>query len=365
MDYSGRSRELRESLAENRLDALLVSHLPNVRYLCGFTGSAGAIVVTPKAAVFFTDGRYTAQAREEVYGSRIKVDKNAPVIAAAHWLSRNSAKLRRKGPIRIGIEGNYFTVSSREALAKSLSWNFRISVAPPLVERLRAVKDAEEIQALRAAAELGGKLFDRALEIIRPGVREIEVAAEMEYLARTSGAQEMSFPTIIASGPRSALPHGRASPAPIPASGFVVCDFGVILSGYCSDVTRSVYVGTPKPAARHTYKAVRRAQSAALEAVRPGVAVSAVDHAARRVLKSERLAQYFSHSTGHGLGLEIHEAPRIAAKQTDVLHAGMVITIEPGVYIPGEWGVRIEDTVLVTENGSEVLTSTSKKLITL
>jgi Xaa-Pro aminopeptidase len=175
----------------------------------------------------------------------------------------------------------------------------------------------------------------------------------------------MSFPTIIASGKRSALPHGVASEAKIAAGGFVVCDFGVILAGYCSDMTRTVHVGKPGREAIATYETVREAQQAAVEAVGPGVAVGEVDHAARKLLKKRGLAKHFSHSTGHGVGLEIHEAPRIAAGQADVLQAGMVITIEPGVYIPGKWGIRIEDMVLVTETGCEVLTPTSKELITL
>ncbi len=185
----------------------------------------------------------------------------------------------------------------------------------------------------------------------------------MEYFARKAGAESMSFSTIIASGERSALPHGRATDAPIRSGGFVVCDFGVILAGYCSDMTRTVYVGRPTAEARRVYEAVREAQQAAVAAVRPGTSVGEVDGAARKLLRKVGLAKYFTHSTGHGVGLEIHEAPRVAAGQTDVLEPGMVITIEPGVYIPGKWGVRIEDMVAVTETGCEVLTPTSKELI--
>jgi Xaa-Pro aminopeptidase len=175
----------------------------------------------------------------------------------------------------------------------------------------------------------------------------------------------MSFQTIIASGERSALPHGVASAAKIPAKGFVVCDFGVILAGYCSDMTRTVHVGQPGREARRAYEAVREAQQAAINAVKPGATVGKVDDAARKVLRRHNLAKYFTHSTGHGVGLEIHEAPRIAAGQTEVLQPGMVITIEPGVYIPRMWGIRIEDMVLVTETGCEVLTPTTKELITI
>jgi Xaa-Pro aminopeptidase len=233
------------------------------------------------------------------------------------------------------------------------------------VEQARTVKDADEIACLRSAAVLGASLFDRALEVIRPGVKESEVAAEMEYFARRVGAEDMSFPTIIAAGKRSALPHWRASRAAIPSRGFVVCDFGVILAGYCSDRTRTVHVGRPASEARRVYEAVRDAQAAAMETVKPGVSVGEVDQVVRKILQKQDLARYFTHSTGHGVGLEIHEPPRIAAGQAEVLRQGMVITIEPGVYIADSGGVRIEDMVLVTEYECEVLTPTSKELITI
>jgi len=213
--------------------------------------------------------------------------------------------------------------------------------------------------------KLGARLFDRALEVIRPGVKENAVATEMEYAARRAGAEEMSFPTIIASGARSALPHGRASSQAIATGGFVVCDFGVILGGYCSDQTRTVWVGQPTAESRSAYDAVKQAQLSAIEAVRAGATVAQVDTAARKVLRRAKLARYFTHSTGHGVGLEIHEAPRVAQGQDEVLRPGMVITIEPGVYFPGKWGVRIEDMVAVTAHGCEVLTPTSKDFLAI
>ena len=364
MDHKGRLRRLQESLDRNRLDALLVTHLPNIRYLCGFTGSAGALLVSDKKRVFFTDGRYRTQARAEVQGCKILVSKKGPLVACAEWLrtnKRNAGKMRR----RIGIEAEHMTVAERGRLSAMLPEDSSLRPAPALIERSRMLKDAEEIEQIRAAILLGADLFDVILKTIRPGVKESEVAAELEYAARKAGAEGMSFPTIIAGGTRSSLPHGRASEATIPSRGFVVCDFGVILSAYCSDMTRTVYVGRPTGEASRVYEAVRRAQQAAIEAVQPGVTVGEVDQAARKLLKKNNLDRYFTHSTGHGVGLEIHEPPRIAAGQTEILRPGMVITIEPGVYMPGKFGVRIEDMVVVTERGCQVLTPTSKTMMAL
>ncbi len=363
MDHKGRQQRLRSALPVHRLDALLVTHLPNILYLCGFSGSAGVLVLTEAKSVFFTDGRYIAQARSEVQGAQIFIRRKAPLAAASDWLATHSRKKTGALPFRAGIEGEHLLVAARNRLAANLPSNFRLREAPNLVERARMVKDAREIQRIRAAVLLGAGLFERALEVIRPGVKETQVAAEMEYAAREAGAEAMSFPTIIASGKRSALPHGRASRSTVPARGFVVCDFGVILSDYCSDMTRTVSVGRPSSGERRAYQAVKEAQQAAVDAVRPGISVSEVDRAARKSLQNSSLAKYFTHSTGHGVGLEIHEAPRVGAGQTEILQPGMVITIEPGVYLPDRWGVRIEDMVVVTERGCEVLTPTSKELI--
>jgi Xaa-Pro aminopeptidase len=362
MDHQGRQCRLQTQLATHRLDALLIAHAPNVRYLCGFTGSSGAVIISKNKGVFFTDGRYKEQARVEVQGSRVVVARKSPLAAAGEWLTANAKKLGLK---TLGIESERLTVAERSRLAKALPSGVRLREAPPLVERARMIKDEEEIERLRAAELLGASLFEVVLKAARPGVKETEVAAELEYAARRAGADGMSFETIIASGPRSALPHGRASEAAIPASGFVVCDFGVILAGYCSDMTRTLHVGQPNREMRRIYGAVRDAQQAALETVRAGVSAAEVDRSARKVLQKKGLGGRFTHSTGHGVGLEIHEAPRLAAGQKDVLQPGMVITIEPGAYIPGVGGVRIEDMVVVTEQGCEILSPTGKELIAI
>ena len=340
------------------LDGLLVTHLPNIRYLCGFRGSAGALLVTPKGAWFFTDGRYTEQARNEVGGAKIVITRKPPALAAGEWMLRRAGHASKRWSL--GVEGEHFTVAARRRLAERIRTKIRIREAPSMVERARLIKDAHELASIRQAVVLGASLYDTALGVMRKGVRELEVAAAMEQAARRGGADAMSFETIVASGPRSALPHGRASRAEIPAQGFVVCDFGVILHGYCSDRTRTVWVGQPSAECRRVYAAVLEAQLAAIAAVRPGTTAGEVDRAARNVLKSHGLAKYFTHSTGHGVGLEIHEAPRIARSEHEVLRPGMVITVEPGAYVPGKWGVRIEDMVVVTEQGCEVLTPTNK-----
>jgi Xaa-Pro aminopeptidase len=363
MDHARRLKRLRAEIEKHDLDSLLVTHLPNIHYLCGFTGSAATLLVADRGSVLFTDGRYIAQAKDEVKGAKVAIVRKAPLVAAAEWLAAE----RRRSALKlfVGIEPESITVGMRDRIATLLKGNSRVRLrsAPPLVERARMVKDAREIERVGRAIKLGASLFEIACQTIRPGVTEVEVAAAMEYEARSAGAEGMSFPTIIASGTRSAIVHGRASTARIPRRGFVVCDFGVILAGYCSDRTRTVHVGRPSREARSLYEAVLEAQEAAIAAVCPGVTAAEVDSAARLVLRKRKLDRFFTHSTGHGLGLEIHEAPRLAAGQNQQLEPGMVITIEPGAYLPGKWGVRIEDVVVVTSSGCEVVTPTAKQLV--
>jgi Xaa-Pro aminopeptidase len=360
MDFQARQKTLREHLATTRFDGLLVSHLPNIRYLCGFTGSAGLLFVEPGGSVFITDVRYDIQAHDEVKGAKVVIARKASLAALGDFLGK---RRKRHHGLTIGVESEHFTVSEKKRLGQLTPSGVRLKDAPSIVERFRMVKDRQEIALIKDAVALRAKIFARALPVLRPGVKEVEVAAEMEYAARRGGTEEMSFPTIIASGARSARPHVRASTQPITSGEFVVCDFGVILSAYCSDQTRTVWVGSVPKDARRSYEAVREAQQAAIDAVRPGIAVGEVDAAARKVLKKAGLGRYFTHSTGHGVGLEIHESPRVANGQREVLQPGMVVTIEPGVYFPGKWGVRIEDMVAVTGGGCETLTPTSKELL--
>ena len=357
MDYRARQRRLLAELERKRVDALLVTHLPNVRYLTGFTGSAGLLLAGPKS-LFFTDGRYREQAAEQVAGAKVIAGKAAALSAAADAVKRSRIT-------RLGIESGHMTVATREALKRLLGTSVRLVSTSGVCESLRMVKDADEVACLAEAVDLGSRVFRPLLRAIQPGIGENVVAARLEYMTRKAGAEAMSFETIVAAGARSALPHGVASRAPIPPGGFVVLDYGVILNGYCSDMTRTVHVGRASEAERDAYKAVLESQLAAVEAVRPGATAAEVDEAARSSLRAAKLDKYFTHSTGHGVGLEIHELPRVAAKQDVVLRPGMVITIEPGVYMPGKFGIRIEDMVVVRERGHQVLTSAPKELIEL
>lgn len=358
MDFVSRQKRAREQMEVRGLDALLVTHLPNVRYLCGFSGSAGVLLLSSNRSVLFTDGRYREQASAEVVGARVMVPNDSACAASAK-------ELLRTAPGVVGIDAEHMTVATHARFKRMVLGSVRLKNATGIVERLRVVKDVDEIAIIRKAVNLGSELLEPAMKSIRSGIKETSVAAEIEYAARRAGVEGMSFETIVATGRRSALPHGIASQQPIPAKGFVVLDFGVILSGYCSDMTRTVHVGKVGGEDRRIYESVLQAQLAAIATVAPGVEVGNVDYAARSALRKAKLDKYFTHSTGHGVGLEIHEVPRVARGQKEVLQPGMVITIEPGVYIRGRGGVRIEDMVVVTDRGCDVLTQASKQLIEL
>jgi len=363
VDHFRRIGLLRRRLTKAGLPGLLVTHLPDLRYLSGFTGSSGALAITRRAARLFTDGRYAAQAAEEVSAAQVQIVASSPAVAAVEWLAA------QPGIDAAGFDPAWTSVADltrlRAALPSRLRRSFLAALAAPLVEPLRRVKDGDELAAMSEAALLGCKLFEHMLGFIRPGLAEFEVAAELEHRARLLGAEGMSFETIVASGARSALPHGRATAARLPRRGFLTLDFGVILKGYCSDMTRTVHLGKPKASERAVYEAVLEAQEAGVAAVTSGASCGDVDEAARGVLRRAGLAEAFSHSTGHGVGLEIHESPRIGAGQTTRLLPGMVITIEPGVYLAGQFGIRIEDMVAVTRTGGQVLTPAPKALIEL
>jgi Xaa-Pro aminopeptidase len=357
MDFRERQNKLRAELDQRKVDALVVTHLPNVRYLCGFTGSAG-VFLAARRPVFFTDGRYAEQAAAQVAGAPVRIAKSGALPAVA-------AAIMKLGLKRVAIESDHLTVAQLQGFEQVLGKGVKLIRLAGAVEALRALKDAGEIELLRNAVELSSRLFRPLLRFMRSGVAESTIAGKLEYMARRAGAERMSFETIVASGERSARPHGVASAAKLPAQGFVVLDYGVVLDGYCSDMTRTVHLGKVPSEARMSYLAVLEAQLAAISVVRAGTTAGEVDRAARQELRRAKLDRYFTHSTGHGVGLEIHEVPRVAAGNDTILQPGMVITIEPGVYVPGKYGIRIEDMLLVTERGYEVLTPVSKELIEL
>ncbi len=340
-------------MKQQGIEGLLITHLPDVRYLCGFTGSNAFLAITHGRAAMITDGRYTAQAKQETSGARVVISKSTR-DEACRWLASSGIK-------HCAFDPETTTVADLAAYRKAVTGRrgFFEPLGQPLVRNLRLIKDEQELKLMKQAAQLGVDLYHEILPHLQPGMPETAAAGMLEQSARARGAEGMSFETIVASGPRSALPHGRATAQRLPRKGFVTMDFGVILKGYCSDMTRTVFLGQPTRRERFTYDAVREAQQAAVAMVKPGVSCGEVDEAARSVLRKAGLAEYFTHSTGHGVGLEIHESPRIAADQSQSLLPGMVITIEPGVYIAGQFGVRIEDMVVVTREGGQVLTPAS------
>jgi Xaa-Pro aminopeptidase len=328
-----------------------------VQYLTGFSGSAGALLVTPSDAIFFTDSRYDLQAHQEVEGSRVVITKESAGMAAA----KRAAKMRQR---RVGFESDTLPYAGHRRLKEVLQKG-KLVATRGMVEALRVEKDAGEIEQIRKAVELGSRAFEETLPLLRPGMTELEVAAEIEYRMRRYGGERPSFETIVATGPRAALPHARAGTRKVQPNEFILLDLGVILGGYASDMTRTVFLGKAPRRAARIYKAVLEAQLEAEQAVQAGRPCAAVDQAARLVLKRYGYARYFTHSTGHGLGREVHELPRIARGQTFALPEGAVITVEPGVYLPGFGGVRIEDVVVVRKGRGEVLTRTSKELTEL
>lgn len=356
-ELRARQGHLAGKLAARRLDGLIVSAQANIRYLAGFTGSNGLLAIGQGAVVLFTDPRYGAQAAEQA-GCRVRVVRRliegglVPV-------------LRRLGWKRIGFEPSRLPYSMYEKLRAGLPGTVRLVPTENLMEELRAVKSAEEIARIRRSAATALEAFARVSAMIRPGMKETEVAAELDYQMRRLGAEGPAFDTIVASGERSAWPHAGASSKALEAGEPVLIDMGARQDGYASDLTRMVALGRAPRRIAAMHRAVLEAQLAALEAVREGVSCGAVDRAARQVLRRHGLERYFVHSTGHGLGLEIHEPPRLGARERTRLRAGMVVTIEPGVYIPGVGGVRIEDTVVVTPNGAEILTDAPKELLVI
>jgi Xaa-Pro aminopeptidase len=341
-------------LAERKLDALLVAFSPNLRYLSGFTGSNGNLLLTREKSILFTDPRYAIQSAQETT-CEVRIVKGPLSIAV-------NAAIAKSGVRRIGYEPARMTCDLLESIKAKLPMKAALEPVAGWVEELRMVKSPSEIARIRRSVQTNSLAFERTATRVKSGMKESELAAELEYRMRRLGAEKASFETIVAGGARSAWPHAQPTAARLNDGDLVVVDMGAMQEGYASDMTRMLFIGTPGAKVKRTYRAVLEAQLAAIDAVRPGASASRVDGAARKVLKGYGLDQAFIHSTGHGLGLEIHEPPRLGRRDKTKLKAGMAITIEPGVYIEGFGGIRIEDTVLVTEKGCEVLTPTDKQL---
>ena len=351
-----RRRALLAKMSELGVTSLLVTNPKSWYYLTGFTGDAGVLLVSPRQSTLVTDGRFLAQANEETSGVRIVPQKGAALSTARSLLSAQT-----RGSI--GFNPSEITVAQLRMLKTSKPRRLRWIAVEGLIDRLRERKDQQEISQMRKAAALAGAVLQRAIKLLKPGVRELEIAAEIDYQMRLSGASGPAFETIVAFGKRSAYPHARPTARRLGKNELVVLDLGAILGHYCSDITRTVCMGRAPQRVRHWYQAVLEAQSAATAAVKAGVTCEHVDAAARKVLAGYRLDRYFVHSTGHGLGLDVHEAPRIARAQKQTLTPGNVVTIEPGVYVPGIGGIRIEDDVAVYADGTEILTRVPRDLI--
>lgn len=344
-----------EDLHEHKLHALLVTSPANVRYLSGYTGSNGVVLLAADRAELYTDPRYKIQASRES-DCRVRIVKKggllpAVVDALAKWRYR-----------KLGIEQDHLSFGSYLLLKDGLKLGASLEPGGGIIERRRIVKDAEEIGLIRTSVNINSEAFAQALKKFKPGMTESDLAAELDYQMRLLGAEGPAFETIVAAGERTALPHARPGAARISSGQIVLIDMGASRDGYASDMTRTLFTGRPSPKARRLFAAVLEAQLAAVDAVRAGATAEAVDRRARQTLKKHGLDKAFVHSTGHGLGLEIHEPPRIGKREKTRLEVGMAITIEPGAYLEGFGGVRIEDTVLVTERGCEVLTPTPREL---
>ncbi len=339
------------------MDGLVILHLPNIRYLCGFTGTAGIAAVLPEETVFFTDFRYRTQAEAEV-GDAARVE----IVASDTWKRLWQVLGEYPGVETLGFESHVVTVAEAQRFNETGS-RLRSQPARELVERLRVTKDAEEIAAIRAAAALAMDALEPVLACVRVGQSERDIAARLEHELRARGSEWHPFPTIVASGPRSALPHARTSNREVESGDWLLLDFGAQVDGYCADVTRTVVVGRPADERQKTvYQIVRDAQIAARRIVHAGMTGKEADGVARSLITRRGFGEAFGHSLGHGLGLEVHEAPRVSKANEDVLPENAVVTIEPGLYFPGWGGVRIEDDVVVTIDGTELLSDGKTEL---
>ncbi len=353
-----RIKKLREKLDQENLDLLLVTSLTNIRYLCGFTGSNGVLLVSKDNAIFLTDFRYKEQVKKEVKGAEIKIAQREL------FSTLTDIDLLKGKRIKAGFEEKYLSFQLYQRL-KTLLPQVLWVPTENLVESLLVIKDQEEIKRIKKAAEISAKAFDEILPFFRPGTKESDIAAELEYRIKRNGGEGSAFEPIVASGLRSAMPHARASSKMLRKGEFVTLDFGALYEGYVCDITRTLVLGNATSRQKKIYDLVLKAQSKAIDNARPGMKGFELDKVGRDIIKKAGYQEYFGHGLGHGIGLLVHDSPGVGTKSQEVLKPGMVITIEPGVYIPGWGGVRIEDDVLITRNGCKILTHIDRELLEL
>jgi len=355
--FRARQERLLALLEKKSVHRFVVTQPANVFYLTGFRGSSGvALFGTRDEPRLWVTPLYGLQARDQAQGVKIKVERNLLLKSVGKWLGQ-----RRRGLVdHVGFEESHLTCEALSTLQEAAGQRVVFEKAGGLVEGLRLVKDSGEIELLRRAAAVTGHILDALRTKVRPGIREADLAAEIEFRMRLEGAEGAAFPTIVASGPRAALPHARASSKEIGPNELVIVDLGAILAGYAADMTRTFYTGRPTRQICNLYDAVRDAQVRAIESAKVGAKWGEVDRAARRELRDRGLGKHFTHSAGHGVGLDVHEAPRLARGQKEQLQAGAVVAIEPGIYLERLGGIRLEDLVLVGNDGPEVLTTSSK-----
>lgn len=348
--------KLRTALAENNLDAILITSPINRRYITGFTGSAGAVIVSENTAIFITDFRYTEQAEAQADGFKIVEHKEGIIVEIQKQLQENNVK-------KLGFEKDHTTYGQYEAYRAA----FDAEVVPVsgLVEEIRIIKTSEELEIMKKAAKIADDAFLHIQSFIKPGVKEIEVSNELEFFMRKQGAVSSSFDTIVASGYRSAMPHGVASEKEIQSGELVTLDYGALYNGYCSDITRTVAVGEVSDELRKIYDIVLEANLRGVKEIKPGMTGKEADAITRDYITEKGFGKHFGHSTGHGLGMEVHEAPGLSHRSEQSLQPGMVVTVEPGIYVAGLGGCRIEDDIVITESGNERLTWVTKEFIQL
>ncbi|MGY4690252.1 M24 family metallopeptidase [Salibacterium sp. K-3] len=353
---SEKVENVREQLHGLEADAVMIDSPANRRYISGFTGTAGAVLITREQAYFITDFRYTAQAESECPAFDVVRQTSSVYEKAGELLKKEQASV-------LVFEKDHVSYAAYEALKRHTS--AELKPMSGMVENIRLIKNEDELEVLQQAVDIADDAFEHIAAYIKPGIREIDVSNELEFFMRRQGAVSSSFDIIAASGSRSALPHGIASNKKIQKGELLTLDFGAYFQGYCSDITRTVAVGEPPSRLREIYQVVYEAQLKAVEEIKPGMTGAEADATARDHIVKHGFGEYFGHGLGHGLGMEVHEGPRLSPKSDKVLEPGMVVTVEPGVYIPDTGGTRIEDDIVLTENGADILSKSPKELMIL